>query len=303
MLYFLFPGQGSQVVGMGKSLFETADCVKARFEEASDLTGVDMATLCFEGPEEELKLTQNTQPALFLTGYCVYEYFKKEGIKADLCAGHSLGEYTAIAAAGVIDFATGIKLVRKRGELMSQAKSGSMAAIMGLDPSKIKEICKECSSGDEIVVPANYNSPSQIVISGTSAAVEGSLDKMTAAGAKRAMLLPVSGAFHSPLMQEAADEMKNVLSGVNFKEPETPVICNVTASPEKEGEKIKSLLVDQLVSPVRWVESFEKAEAGNALELGPGKVLMGLLRSINRDIPVTSLCDPEAILNKINELK
>lgn len=303
MLYYLFPGQGSQTIGMGKSLYENSDSVKARFKEASDLINVDMAKLCFGGPEDFLKQTQNTQPALFLISYCVYEFFKNEGIKADICAGHSLGEYSAIAAAGVIDFENGIKLVRKRGELMSLAKSGSMAAIIGLAKDKINEICNECSVGSEIVVSANYNSPSQVVISGTTKAVEDTLDKMKSAGAKRALLLPVSGAFHSPLMQDAADEMKNVLADVKFNNPEIPVICNVTANAETEGEKIKSLLVDQLVSPVRWVDSFENAEAGTAIEMGSGKVLMGLLRAINRNISVTPVSDIDSITKKIAELK
>jgi len=281
MNYFLFPGQGSQVVGMGKALCESFPAAMARFDEACAILKVDLKKICFEGPEDVLKQTENTQPALFVAGYVVFEFFARAGKKAGLLAGHSLGEYTALAAAGAFNFATGVRLVRTRGELMSKAKKGTMAAVLGADKAKLEEICKECSIGGEIVVPANYNAPDQTVISGSALGVEKAMAALKAAGAKRVIPLPVSGAFHSPLMKDAAEEMKKVLEGAAIRDAVLPVISNVTANPVKAAAEIKSLLYQQLFSPVRWVDSFAGLEGGTGVEMGPGKVLCGLVKKIN----------------------
>jgi len=285
-MYFLFPGQGSQVVGMGRDLFEKDATAKARFTEACDVLGFDIKKICFEGPDDALKATENTQPALFLAGYVVFEILTRQGLTADMCAGHSLGEYTAIAAAGGFDFAVGLKLVRKRGELMAKAKSGAMAAVLSFDAAKLEAICAECSVNGEVVVPANYNSPDQIVISGSVGGVNAAMEKIKAAGAKRVLPLPVSGAFHSPLMKDAADEMKAVLAQTPLRDTRVPVLCNVTAKPVKNGAELRDLLYRQLFSPVRWTDSFKTAAPGTAVEMGPGRVLAGLLKKINPAITV-----------------
>ncbi|MFH0918751.1 MAG: ACP S-malonyltransferase [Fibrobacterota bacterium] len=286
MMYFLFPGQGSQTVGMGRDLYEKDATARARFDEACDVLGFDIKKICFEGPEEALKATENTQPALFLAGYVIFEAISRHGLKAGVCAGHSLGEYTAIAAAGGFDFAAGLRLVRKRGELMAKAKSGAMAAVLAFDAGKLEAICRECSVDGEVVVPANYNSPDQIVISGSVKGVNAAMEKIKAAGAKRVLLLPVSGAFHSPLMKDAAEEMKAVLAQAPIRDTAIPVISNVTAQPVSRGAEIRDLLYRQLFSPVRWTDSFKAAAPGSAVEMGPGKVLAGLLKKINPAVNV-----------------
>jgi [acyl-carrier-protein] S-malonyltransferase len=284
MNYFLFPGQGSQVVGMGKALCESEPKAMARFDEACDVIKADLKKICFEGPEESLKQTENTQPALFVVGYVVFEFFARAGKKPSLLAGHSLGEYTALCAAGAFDFATGVKLVRTRGELMSKAKKGSMAAVLGGDKSKVENICREYSVNGETVVPANYNSPDQTVISGSTAGVEKAMEALKKTGVKRVVPLPVSGAFHSPLMKDAAEEMKKVLESAAIRDAAFPVISNVTAKPVQKTSEIKAMLYQQLFSPVRWVDSFAGAEGGVGVEMGPGKVLCGLVKKINPSI-------------------
>jgi [acyl-carrier-protein] S-malonyltransferase len=284
--YFLFPGQGSQIVSMGRDLAEKDEGANRRFDEACDILGFDIKKICFEGPEEKLRATENTQPALFLTGFAAFECFKRAGKMADYTAGHSLGEYTAIAAAGGFDFATGLRLVRRRGELMAKARAGKMAAVMGLAPDRLEAICRECCAGPEVVVPANFNAPDQTVISGSANAVIAAMSKIKEAGAKRVLELPVSGAFHSPLMEEAAQEMKDVLAEAQITDTTVPVISNVTAAPVTRAADFRELLVRQLLSPVRWVDSFAKAEPGTGVEMGPGRVLSGLIRRINRNIQV-----------------
>jgi [acyl-carrier-protein] S-malonyltransferase len=298
--YFLFPGQGSQSIGMGKALTDAEPEAKARFNEACDILGFDIQKICFEGPEEALRATENTQPALFITSFVVYECFKRAGIQPDFTAGHSLGEYTAIAAAGGFDFATGLKLVRTRGQLMAKAKTGTMAAVVGLDRDTLESICTECSADKETVVPANFNAPDQTVISGSVQGVKDALEKMKTAGAKRVIALPVSGAFHSPLMNDAAEQMKAVLDQASIQNTRIPVIGNVTAKQVTNGTEIKSLLCQQLVSPVQWVLSFTGAEEGRGIEMGPGRVLMGLMRRINRNISVLPAHTPEEI-DKVKE--
>ncbi len=305
--YLFFPGQGSQVVGMGKALYERYPEAKNRFSEASDLLSFDIAKLCFEGPEEELKKTENTQPALFIVSAIIFDTFVRSGFSSfDFAAGHSLGEYSALYAAGSIDFATAVKIVRRRGELMAKAKAGAMAAVMGFNGAAIEDLCKKVSTEDSQVVPANFNGPDQVVISGNVDAVAKASLAIKEAGAKRVLPLPVSGAFHSPLMKDAAEELKYLLAAVQFKNATVPVVSNVTASSVTNSEEIKTLLVKQLYSPVKWVDSFISMEPGLGIEMGPGKVLCGLLKKINGGINMISAHTPdeiEAALHIIGEQK
>src|SRR3989339_968816 len=296
-IYLLFPGQGAQAVGMGKELYAADTCVRQRFDEACDILGFDLKKIMFEGPDNALKQTENTQPALFVNSFAIYEFFARAGVSSNCTAGHSLGQYTAIAAAGGFDFATGLKLVRQRGLLMARATKGTMAAVMGADSAVIEKICGEISQAGDVVVPANQNTPDQTVISGTPEGVKKASDALIVAGAKRVVPLQVSGAFHSPLMQEAAEQMKDALASAPIRDTKVPVISNVTAQPVTVGAVIRDLLYQQLFSPVRWVASFENAEAGIAVEMGPGKILMGLLRKINRNIQVV----PAATMAEIDQ--
>ncbi len=297
---FLFPGQGSQKVGMGADLFEAVSFADERFAIASEILGIDLKTIVLEGPMEELTKTEYTQPALFTIESILVDTLAEKGITPTVTMGHSLGEYGALYGAGVIDFATGIKLVAKRGALMASAgadSDGGMAAIIGLEKSKIIEVLETV---DGVVVPANENSTDQTVISGEKAAIEIACEKLKEAGAKRAIVLAVSGAFHSPLMKSAAEEFETYLESVEFNDAKCPVITNVTAEGETSGAKLKSLLVEQLLSPVRWVDSQQSLltiapEA--VIEVGPGAVLKGLARKFDRSLKVVSCGDMSAILS------
>jgi len=279
---FLFPGQGSQTVGMGKDLYESFDVAKEKFDDANRILGRDLVSIIFNGPQEELTATQNTQPALFTIEAVISDILGQKGIAPSYTAGHSLGEYSALYAAGVLSFEDGLKAVARRGELMARvgkATPGTMAAVIGMSREKIAEVLATVSSG--IVVPANENSPEQTVISGEVPAVTEACEKLKAAGAKRAMLLPVSGAFHSPLMQVAADEFAPFLDTITFSAPRCPVITNVTAKAETDPMLMKSLLVKQLISPVHWVDAMNtlaQLDFGVCLETGPGSVLKGLAK-------------------------
>jgi [acyl-carrier-protein] S-malonyltransferase len=262
--------------------------------------GFDLADILFHGPEDKLVKTDITQPALFTVSAMALEAVKDAGATFDYVAGHSLGEYSALYAAGAFSFEEGLALVRLRGQLMAQAgdrSPGAMAAVLGLDPEKLVPVLKE-ASGSGLVVAANFNSPGQIVISGTVAGVDAASGLAEAAGAKKVVRLAVSGAFHSPLMEFAVPGLQEGLAKVKVNSTRIPLISNVEAAPVSEGETIKSLLVKQLTSPVRWVESMQKAMGlgcTEALEVGPGKVLMGLCRGISRDLKVTPVENLEDI--------
>ena len=294
-LALLFPGQGSQSVGMGKSLSEASEPARTVFEEADRVLGFPLSKLCFEGPEEQLRLTANTQPAILTHSIAALADLrarfpeKLEG--AVFAAGHSLGEYSAGVAAGAFSFADAVALVRARGTFMQEAVPagvGAMAAIVGLEPGAVDAACREAAQG-ETVAPANYNSPEQTVIAGHAAAVARASEGCLARGAKRAIALPVSAPFHCALMSPARDRMKPLLEATVFTEACMPVVTNVDAAPETSGEKLRDALVRQIDSPVRWVETVQRlAREGvdRALEIGPGNVLAGLVRRIDKSIKV-----------------
>jgi len=294
----LFPGQGSQYVGMGKKLSESLPSAKAILDRANAVLGFDLADILFNGPEDKLTRTDITQPAIFTVSMMAMEVAKANGGACDYVAGHSLGEYSALCAAGAFTFEEGLALVRLRGQLMAQAgdkSPGSMAAILGLEADKLAAVLKEAASAG-IVVAANFNSPSQIVISGSVAGVQAAAKGAEAAGAKKVVVLAVSGAFHSPLMEFAVPGLREGLSKVSLKAPSVPLISNVEATTVSDPEAIRGLLLRQLTSPVRWVESMQQAlalDAKEAYEVGPGKVLMGLARGISRDMKVTPVENPE----------
>lgn len=287
---FLFPGQGSQYVGMGKALADTHAGAAKLLQEADDILGFAFSKILAEGPEDELKATQNTQPALYVVSQMASLVLAEQGIVPDLAAGHSLGEYSALAACGALSFADGLRLVRLRGELMAEAgvrRPGAMAAILGLDPEPLEAAIKDVPG---CVVPANFNSPGQIVISGEVASVEAAMEACTAAGAKKVVRLPVSGAFHSPLMEYALEGLREGLAKATFAKPVCPIIANVDAQAHDTPSEFADLLARQLVSPVRWTDSMKFAVAQGtvrAVEVGAGKVLMGLMRGIDRGITVT----------------
>lgn len=286
---FVFPGQGSQTVGMGKDLFESFPQVRELYEKANDLLGVSLSEICFEGPEDALKQTRNTQPALFLHSAAVALLLKEKGVDASGAAGHSLGEFSALCYAGALSIETGLKLVVRRGQLMQDAAEknpGSMAAIIGLEPDDVVKMCEDASASG-VVQPANFNSPGQIVISGSASGVEKACELAKSLGAKRALPLPVSGAFHSPLMQSASDLFADVLKSTEIKNTDLPVFANVTAAAVDDAATIKDLLAKQLTHSVRWTESIEnmiKDGYTRFIEVGNGKVLCGLIRRISREV-------------------
>lgn len=297
---FVFPGQGAQYVGMGKALSESFAPAKELLQKADDVLGFSLSKVMFEGTEDELKVTANTQPALFVSSMMVLEVLKAEGIAFDMVAGHSLGEYSAICAAGGFSFEDGLKLVRIRGTLMAEAgvkNPGSMAAVIGVDDQKVQELCDEAKSAG-IVVPANYNCPGQIVVSGEVAAVKKLVENCAAAGVK-AVPLAVSGAFHSPLIQRALPGLAEAIAKTEFHNLQKPLIANVTAKEVTDCNEIKDLLVRQLVSPVRWSQSmlYAQKELGmtSGVEVGVGHVLSGLQRKIDRSVKFTAVESVEAV--------
>lgn len=296
----MFPGQGSQHVGMGSELAAAEPAVQELFAEADETLGYPLSRICREGPEEELVRTENAQPAILLHAIAVWRTLPVEVRDAVVIgAGHSLGEFSAWLAAGGLDFADALRTVRRRGELMAAAgdqRAGTMAAVLGLEPADVERICAEAPGGT--VVPANYNAPGQIVISGDVEAVENACTAALEAGARRAVRLTVSGAFHSPLMAEAREGLREALHDVAISDPRFPVVANASAEPIRSAEEGRRRLVQQLTSPVRWVQSvgaMEQAEPDLWIELGPGSVLSGLLRRIERRRPVVAAAGPEEI--------
>lgn len=286
---FVFPGQGSQYVGMGKDLYEGNPQAQEMFERANAVLGFSLTSLCFSGSEEELKQTRNTQPAIFVHSIVLFSLLKNQSF--DMVAGHSLGEYSALVAAGALSFEDGLRLVRLRGELMQQAGSvheGTMAAIIGLEADVVTKLCEEASTAG-IVQPANFNSPGQIVISGSKSGVRQAMELAKQKGAKMVKELAVSGAFHSPLMEPAVEEMEKGLASARLCDASVPVYSNVTASPIQSAEEIRRALLLQLTHPVRWEESVRRMITDGAtefVEIGPGKVLQGLLKRIDPNVAV-----------------
>jgi [acyl-carrier-protein] S-malonyltransferase len=284
----LFPGQGSQAVGMGRDLAERFPAARAVFEQADEALGFALSALMWDGPAEELTLTSNAQPALLTHSAAVWAVLREADLDVVCAGGHSLGEFSAYHAAGSMSFADAVRTVRRRGELMLEsgtARPGTMAAVLGLDDDVVEGVCREASSEDSVVVPANFNSPGQVVVSGDVAAVERVGPMLVSAGAKKVQPLTVSGAFHSPLMQVAQDGLRAQLETVDFAAPSYPVVSNVTAHPVSDADEAKSLLVDQLTSPVRWTHSVRtmlQMGAERFLEVGTGKVLIGMLKRIDK---------------------
>lgn len=291
-LAYVFPGQGSQYVGMAKDLFEADGASRAMMERADEILGVPLSRMCFEGPEEELRQTKNTQPAIFLHSIVLFTAMR--GPHPAMVAGHSLGEYSALVAAGALTFEDALRLVRLRGELMQKAgeeRKGTMAAVVGLTPGVIEEVCREASPAG-IVQPANFNSPGQIVISGSVEGVRKAMEIAKTRGAKLVKELVVSGAFHSPLMETARDGLKEGLDRTAIRNAVLPVYANVTAEPVTEAAEIRDLLYRQLTNPVRWeqtVRAMVRDGAGTFTEVGPGKVLQGLIKRTELGVATTGV--------------
>jgi [acyl-carrier-protein] S-malonyltransferase len=297
---FLFPGQGSQSVGMGKELFENFKLARQTFEEADDALRFSISKLCFQGPEEALKLTENTQPAILTASIaCLRVLQSEKGLAPHLTAGHSLGEYSALVASGGLAFPEAVRIVRLRGRFMQEAVPvgvGAMAAVLGLEREEVERLCQE-AIGEEVLAPANYNSPGQIVISGHTQAVERAVEKVKQKG-KKAMLLPVSAPFHSPLMRGAGQRLAKELDPIPVGDLKIPVVTNVEAEINQDRERVKPLLVAQVSSPVRWEDSMKRmVDEGieRVLEVGPGKVLSGLMRRIDSRVETANMEDIQTL--------
>lgn len=289
MKAYIFPGQGSQFPGMGKDLFDRFEMAKEMFHVSDEILGFDLSTILLKGSKEDLQQTRVTQPAIFLHSIITAKAMGTD-FQPDAVAGHSLGEFSALTAAGVIDFESGLKLVSQRAEAMQKAcniSKGTMAAILGMEDKKVDEICQQISG---VVVAANYNCPGQLVISGSIDAIESACEDLKAAGAKRALILPVGGAFHSPLMEPARAELENAIDSTSFSDPLCPIYQNSPAIAVEDPIEIQKNLIAQLTAPVRWSQSINSMiESGitNFIEVGPGKVLQGLVRKISSEVSVS----------------
>jgi [acyl-carrier-protein] S-malonyltransferase len=304
---FVFPGQASQYSGMGKELAEKYPVARAVFDEADKALGFSVSKLCFEGTEDDLKLTANTQPAILTVSVAAGRVLAEKGIVPDFVAGHSLGEYSALVAAGSVKFADAVKLVRKRGTYMQEAVpagQGAMAAIMGLSPAVVQDACKRAAEG-EICSPANLNSPEQTVISGHAGAVKRAVEIASQLGAKRSMVLPVSAPFHSALMMPAQEKLEEDLNAAAFEDLQVPLVTNVDADSIRQGEEARSALIRQVTMPVRWEESMRMLldEGVNTfVEVGPGRVLTGLMRQIERSVATLNVEDEKSLQATVEKI-
>ncbi len=290
MKAYIFPGQGAQFVGMGKDLYEQSEKARELFEKANEILGFRITDIMFNGTDEDLKQTKVTQPAIFLHSVILAKVLGDD-FKPDMAAGHSLGEFSALTSAGALSFEDGLRLVAARANAMQKAceiQPSTMAAILGLDDFTVEDVCQQLT---DVVVPANYNCPGQIVISGTIAGVDAACEKLTAAGAKRALKLNVGGAFHSPLMESARVELEHAIVNTEIKEPVCPIYQNIDAKPYTDPAQIKHNLIAQLTGPVRWTQTvMHMLEDGatSFTEVGPGNVLQGLVKKVDRAIPTSS---------------
>ncbi|WP_224983088.1 ACP S-malonyltransferase [Geomonas agri] len=298
---FIFPGQGSQHAGMGKDLADNFKTAKVAFEEADDALGFSLSKLCFEGPEEDLKLTANTQPAILAASVAAFRVLKEESpLVPSFVAGHSLGEYSALVAAGALNFADALRTVRARGSYMQDAVPvgvGAMAAILGAEADVLREICAEAAQG-EVVSPANFNSPGQIVVAGHAGAVNRAIEIAKAKGFRKAMLLPVSAPFHCALMKPAAERLAQTLEAVQVNALTAPVVTNVEAKPNSDAARVKPLLVEQVCAPVLWeqiIQNIVAAGVTNFIEIGPGKVLAGLVKRIDKEAACVNVQDAAGV--------
>lgn len=306
---FLFPGQGSQKVGMVQDLFENYDSVKALIKEADETLGFSISKMMFEGPDTELMKTEFTQPAILTASVAVWQVLKEHGLTPDIAAGHSLGEYSALVAAGAISFADAVHTVHLRGRFMQEAVplgEGGMAAIIGSNPETIVKVCGEVSTEDLPVQAVNFNCPGQVVIAGATAAVEKACEALKEAGARRAIMLKVSAPFHSTLMEPAALRLKEVLNKIDIHDTAIPVVANVNAKEETKADEIRKNLVDQAAHPVHWEESIRNMVAGGVdmtVEAGPGTVLTGFMKKIARSVPCHHAEDAATIDEVVAALK
>ena len=307
---FLFPGQGAQVVGMGKDIYEKYDEAKKIYDEGSRSWGIDVKRLCFEGPEEELNKTENTQIAILTTSLAILEVLKKNGITADIATGLSLGEYGALIYAGIISFEDGIKLIQKRGYYMGNLlpdEKFSMAAIIGLNSEKIEEICKEISDQGKFIVVANYNCSVQTVISGEENAIEEAMEKLKEAGAKRALKLNTSGPFHTIKLQKAKEAYEKELENINFNaSKEVKAIKNIDGTYYNENDNVKEILANHIISPVRFdkaIELMEKEQVEEYVEIGPGRTLTGFVKKENREANTFNINNVESLEKYLEEHK
>lgn len=309
MIAFVFPGQGAQKVGMGKSLAEEFAICRETFAEADAALGESLSTLCFEGPEDRLLLTENTQPAILAMSVAVCRLVESEGVRADFAAGHSLGEYSAHVAAGTLSFADALRTVRRRGRYMQEAVpvgEGAMAAILGLDADGVARACAEAAAeSGKVVSPANLNAPGQVVIAGHAAAVTMAGERAKALGAKRAIPLAVSAPFHCALMKPAEDRLAPDLRALPSTDPRIPVVANVDAEPKRDAKSSIEALVRQVSSPVRWEDVVKRLIADGAttfVELGPGSVLAELIKKIDRSARVMSIENPDGLRSALEQL-